>query len=101
MGDARRPNSWRGTAAGTVAPNRCRDPALAGAIGPACGPWLMADKMSVYSPALVAGERPLPRPEDLASRTLLHSSSAPAKTTIGGYGSPPPACRAASPNGPD
>ena len=35
----------------------------------------MADQMfPVCSPALVTGDRPLLRPEDLAHRTLLHSS---------------------------
>jgi LysR family glycine cleavage system transcriptional activator len=37
--------------------------------------WLMADQLfPVCSPALVAGEKPLRCPEDLADRTLLHSS---------------------------
>src|SRR5580700_12004901 len=37
--------------------------------------WLMADQLfPVCSPALVTGEKPLRRPEDLADRTLLHSS---------------------------
>ena len=36
---------------------------------------LMADQLfPVCSPALVTGEKPLRRPEDLADRTLLHSS---------------------------
>jgi LysR family glycine cleavage system transcriptional activator len=37
--------------------------------------WLMADQLfPVCSPALLTGDRPLRRPEDLANRTLLHSS---------------------------
>jgi LysR family glycine cleavage system transcriptional activator len=39
--------------------------------------WLMADKMfPVCSPALLAGKKPLKRPEDLADHVLLHSSAA-------------------------
>src|ERR1700726_1431100 len=41
--------------------------------------WLMADELfPVCSPALLAADKPLRRPEDLANRTLLHTS--------GGYG---------------
>jgi LysR family glycine cleavage system transcriptional activator len=37
--------------------------------------WLMAEDMfPVCSPALLAGDRPLRRPEDLARHTLLHTS---------------------------
>ena len=37
--------------------------------------WLMADQLfPVCSPALLTGDKPLRRPEDLADRTLLHSS---------------------------
>jgi LysR family glycine cleavage system transcriptional activator len=37
--------------------------------------WLMADELfPVCSPALLKGDRPLRRPEDLAHHTLLHSS---------------------------
>src|SRR5215475_5852602 len=39
--------------------------------------WLMADKMfPVCSPALLAGKKPLKKPEDLADHVLLHSSAA-------------------------
>jgi len=38
--------------------------------------WLMADKLfPVCSPALLAGKKPLRKPEDLADHVLLHSSS--------------------------
>src|SRR6202451_1823613 len=38
--------------------------------------WLMADQLfPVCSPALLTGDKPLRSPEDLADRTLLHSSS--------------------------
>src|SRR3954452_15694398 len=38
--------------------------------------WLMADKVfPVCSPALLAGKKPLKKPEDLADHVLLHSSS--------------------------
>ena len=38
--------------------------------------WLMADQMfPVCSPALLAGKKPLRKPEDLADHVLLHSSS--------------------------
>src|SRR3954453_10717320 len=38
--------------------------------------WLMADKMfPVCSPALLAGKKPLKKPEDLAEHVLLHSSA--------------------------
>src|SRR6202161_4607915 len=38
--------------------------------------WLMADKLfPVCTPALLPGDKPLRCPEDLADRTLLHSSS--------------------------
>ena len=38
--------------------------------------WLMAEDMfPVCSPALLAGEQPLRRPEDLAHHTLLHTST--------------------------
>jgi len=38
--------------------------------------WLTADHLfPVCSPALLAGNRPLRRPEDLAHHTLLHSSA--------------------------
>src|ERR1700678_1108743 len=38
--------------------------------------WLMADQLfPVCSPALLTGDKPLRCPEDLADRTLLHSSS--------------------------
>jgi LysR family glycine cleavage system transcriptional activator len=38
--------------------------------------WLMADQLfPVCSPALLTGDRPLRSPEDLAYRTLLHSSA--------------------------
>ncbi len=38
--------------------------------------WLMADKMfPVCSPALLAGKKPLQKPEDLADHVLLHSSA--------------------------
>jgi LysR family transcriptional regulator, glycine cleavage system transcriptional activator len=38
--------------------------------------WLMADEIfPVCSPALLAGDKPLRRPEDLADHVLLHSSS--------------------------
>ena len=38
--------------------------------------WLMADKMfPVCSPALLAGKKPLNKPEDLADHVLLHSSA--------------------------
>jgi LysR family glycine cleavage system transcriptional activator len=38
--------------------------------------WLMADELfPVCSPALLAGKKPLRRPEDLADHVLLHSSS--------------------------
>jgi LysR family transcriptional regulator, glycine cleavage system transcriptional activator len=37
--------------------------------------WLTADQLfPVCSPALLSGDKPLRRPEDLAHRTLLHSS---------------------------
>jgi LysR family transcriptional regulator, glycine cleavage system transcriptional activator len=37
--------------------------------------WLMADELfPVCSPALLNGDRPLRRPEDLANHTLLHTS---------------------------
>ena len=37
--------------------------------------WLMADELfPVCSPALITGDKPLRRPEDLANFTLLHSS---------------------------
>ena len=40
--------------------------------------WLMADDIfPVCSPALLDGDRPLRRPEDLANHTLLHNSAAP------------------------
>jgi LysR family transcriptional regulator, glycine cleavage system transcriptional activator len=39
--------------------------------------WLMADELfPVCSPALLAGKKPLRRPEDLADHVLLHSSAA-------------------------
>lgn len=39
--------------------------------------WLMADRMfPVCSPALLSGERPLRRPEDLRDHILLHTSGA-------------------------
>jgi LysR family transcriptional regulator, glycine cleavage system transcriptional activator len=39
--------------------------------------WLMADQLfPVCSPALLTGNRPLRRPEDLAHHTLLHTSAA-------------------------
>jgi LysR family glycine cleavage system transcriptional activator len=39
--------------------------------------WLMADKLfPVCSPALLAGKKPLRKPEDLADHVLLHSSAA-------------------------
>lgn len=39
--------------------------------------WLMADRMfPVCSPALLGGERPLRRPEDLRDHILLHTSGA-------------------------
>jgi LysR family glycine cleavage system transcriptional activator len=39
--------------------------------------WLMADELfPVCSPALLAGKKPLARPEDLADHVLLHSSAA-------------------------
>jgi LysR family glycine cleavage system transcriptional activator len=39
--------------------------------------WLMADQVfPVCSPALLAGKRPLRRPEDLRDHVLLHTSSA-------------------------
>ena len=38
--------------------------------------WLMADQMfPVCSPALLAGKKPLNKPEDLADHVLLHSSA--------------------------
>ena len=38
--------------------------------------WLMADKLfPVCSPALLAGKKPLRKPEDLADHVLLHSSA--------------------------
>ena len=38
--------------------------------------WLMADELfPVCSPALLAGKKPLQRPEDLADHVLLHSSA--------------------------
>jgi LysR family glycine cleavage system transcriptional activator len=38
--------------------------------------WLMADQLfPVCSPALLAGKKPLRRPEDLADHVLLHSSA--------------------------
>src|SRR4051812_8588204 len=38
--------------------------------------WLMADQMfPVCSPALLAGKKPLQKPEDLADHVLLHSSA--------------------------
>jgi LysR family glycine cleavage system transcriptional activator len=38
--------------------------------------WLMADKLfPVCSPALLAGRKPLRKPEDLADHVLLHSSA--------------------------
>src|SRR5712692_1403121 len=38
--------------------------------------WLMADELfPVCSPALLAGKKPLRRPEDLADHVLLHSSA--------------------------
>jgi LysR family transcriptional regulator, glycine cleavage system transcriptional activator len=38
--------------------------------------WLMADQLfPVCSPALLAGKKPLRRPEDLAEHVLLHSSA--------------------------
>ena len=39
--------------------------------------WLMADELfPVCSPALLAGRKPLERPEDLADHVLLHTSAA-------------------------
>lgn len=39
--------------------------------------WLMADELfPVCSPALLAGRKPLARPEDLADHVLLHTSAA-------------------------
>src|SRR5436853_2473227 len=38
--------------------------------------WLMADQLfPVCSPALLTGDKPLRKPEDLADRVLLHSSA--------------------------
>jgi LysR family glycine cleavage system transcriptional activator len=38
--------------------------------------WLMADQLfPVCSPALLAGDKPLRRPEDLADHVLLHTSA--------------------------